>query len=96
MELQFEYVNIPKNNYFEYLAAEHLNPIAKKFPVVIKAKVFFKVEEKDIESDNVCQIKLKTKASLINVEAHETSIEQAIHKTSRTLENELENTFKNN
>ncbi|CDF80415.1 ribosomal subunit interface protein [Formosa agariphila KMM 3901] len=96
MELQFEYVNIPKNNYFEYLAEEHLNPLAKKFPIVIEAKVLFKVENTSVNIDNVCLINLKTKESSIVVEAHETSIEQAIHKTSKSLENELQNTYKNN
>ena len=95
MELQFEYVNIPKNNYFEYLVEEKLNPIAKKFPIVIGAYVFFKVENKYADIENICQIKLNTVESTIIVEAHEASIEQAIQKTSKTLEHKLKDKNEN-
>ncbi|PNW27455.1 HPF/RaiA family ribosome-associated protein [Formosa algae] len=94
MELQFEYVNIPKNNYFEYLVEEHLNPIAKKFPVVIGAHVFFKVKNKSQHLDNVCKIELNTMESRIYAVAEEASIEMAIAKTSIALESKLKDTGK--
>ncbi|WP_434036786.1 HPF/RaiA family ribosome-associated protein [Formosa sp. 4Alg 33] len=89
MELQFEYVNIPRNNYFEYLVEEKLNPLARKFPIVISANVFFKVENKTKEIDSICEIKLDTQKSSIYVVAHEESIEQAIQKTYSALEKKL-------
>ncbi|MHA7941794.1 HPF/RaiA family ribosome-associated protein [Formosa sp. 3Alg 14/1] len=89
MELQFEYVNIPRNNYFEYLVEEKLNPLARKFPIVISANVFFKVENKTNEIDSICEIKLDTQKSSIYVVAHEESIEQAIQKTYSALEKKL-------
>ncbi|MFB9054966.1 HPF/RaiA family ribosome-associated protein [Formosa undariae] len=96
MELQFEYVNIPRNNYFEYLVEEKLNPLAKKFPIVISANVFFKIENKTDECDNICEIKLDTQESSIYVVAHEASIEQAIQKTYNAIENKLINSNDNN
>ncbi|WP_159021555.1 hypothetical protein [Formosa sp. L2A11] len=89
MELQFEYVNIPKNNYFEYLVEEHLNPLAKKFPFVLGASVFFKVKNKSSDLDNVCKIKLNTIEMPIYAIAEERSIELAIKKTSEALESKL-------
>ncbi|QDO92632.1 HPF/RaiA family ribosome-associated protein [Formosa sediminum] len=89
MELQFKYVNIPKNNYFEYLVEEHLNPLAKKFPYVIGASVYFKVKNKSTDLDNVCKIKLNTMDNTIYAIAEERSIELAIKKTSQTLESKL-------
>ncbi|WP_299780324.1 HPF/RaiA family ribosome-associated protein [uncultured Formosa sp.] len=96
MELQFEYVNIPKNNYFEYLVEEHLNPLAKKFPIVLGAHVFFKVKNKSHLQDNVCKIKLNTMESIIYAIAEEASIEIAIKKTSLALESKLKDTSEKN
>ncbi|WP_066224544.1 HPF/RaiA family ribosome-associated protein [Formosa haliotis] len=95
MDLLFEYVNIPKNNYFEYLVKEKLNPLSKKYPHVKNATVFFKVDNLDHEPDNICKIKLNTSNSSICVDAHEESIEQAIQKTSSALEERLKNNMDN-
>ena len=89
MELQFEYMNIPKNNYFEYLVEENLNPLVKKFPFIIGAHVFFKVENQSTNLDNICKIELNTEKSRIYAVAEENSIETAIKKTSKTLANKL-------
>ncbi|MDW5290416.1 HPF/RaiA family ribosome-associated protein [Formosa sp. PL04] len=96
MELLFEYVNIPKNNYFEYLVEEKLNPLAKKFPFVLVANVFFKVENSRNDLDNICKIKLETSKSSLFAFANEESIEEAIQKTSKALELQLKDRNENN
>ncbi|WP_435138720.1 HPF/RaiA family ribosome-associated protein [Formosa sp. A9] len=90
MDIRYEYVNITRNNYFEYLIEEHLNPLSIKYPFITGADVFFKVENRSDELENICEIRISAPGPRLFAATNEASIEQAITKSANNIETQLE------
>lgn len=91
MDIRYEYVNITRNNYFEYLMEEKLKPLGRKFPYILGADVFFKIENKSDKIQNICEIRLNTPEPELFASTHQESIEQAIKESAKDIEQQLEN-----
>ncbi len=89
MKTVFEYQNVNTSNYLEAFALKRLEKLGNKYPFVIRADVFFKKEEKDVEKGNICGIRLSLPGPRIYASSDEVSFEYAINNTIRDLKDQL-------
>ncbi|KZS38964.1 30S ribosomal protein S30 [Aquimarina aggregata] len=90
MKTVFEYTNVNASDRLESLAEEKLNNLSNKYPFVIRADIFFKKENTSDQNGHVCGIRLSAPGPRLFASSDEKSFEEAISKTIRDLNDQLE------
>ncbi|GAA4279327.1 HPF/RaiA family ribosome-associated protein [Aquimarina mytili] len=89
MKTVFEYRNVSSSNHLETFVTKRLEKLANKYSFVIRADVFFKKQEKDVEKGNICGIRLSLPGPRIYASSDEISFENAINNTICDLKDQL-------
>ncbi len=97
MTINFQYVQMPNSEAMNELMTSKLNKLAKKFDFIIRADVFFKMENDPSGKGKICEIRLSVPGPRIFAKANEDDFEKAAAATIKELESQLQkrkHTFK--
>jgi len=97
MTINFQYVQMPNSEAMNELMTSKLNKLAKKFDFIIRADVFFKMENDPSGKGKICEIRLSVPGPRIFAKSNEDDFEKAAAGTIKDLESQLEkrkHTFK--
>lgn len=91
MEIIYEYVNVSASDRLESYAKEKLENLGTKYDFVHRADIFLK-KENTTSDDNAhhCGIRLSAPGPRLYAESDEGSFTEAIAKTVRDLEDQLQ------
>jgi len=90
MKTIYEYVNVSASVRLEEIVENKLAPLFIKYPSLVRAQVFFKLENSNSEENKHCGIKLSVPGPIIYASSNEESFEKAILKVSKDLNKLLE------
>lgn len=90
LEIIHEYVNVSASDRLEYLIKEKIEMLKERYPFVIRADVFLKLDNKDFGSKHHCGIRLSAPGPRLYASSDESSFESAINETVRDLKDILE------
>jgi len=97
MTINFQYVQMPTSEAMNDLMTSKLNKLAKKFDFIIRADVFFKMENDPSGKGKICEIRLSVPGPRIFAKCTEDDFEKAAASTIKELESQLQkrkHTFK--
>lgn len=90
MDIIYEYVNVSASERLEQLVSEKLAKLKERYNFVIRADVFFKLENVDIGERKHCGIRLSLNGPRLYASSNEGDFESAIRETVRDLNDQLE------
>jgi putative sigma-54 modulation protein len=97
MTINFQYVQMPNSEAMNELMTSKLNKLAKKFDFIIRADVFFKMENDPSGNGKICEIRLSVPGPRIFAKTDADDFEKAAAATIKDLESQLQkrkHTFK--
>ncbi|WBU88671.1 ribosome hibernation-promoting factor, HPF/YfiA family [Cellulophaga omnivescoria] len=92
MQIIFEYHDVTASSRLENIAKEKLEHLHKKFNFVHRADVFFKVQNRSDDQEQICDIRLSMPGPRIFASTNADNFESAIAETVRDLDNQLQKT----
>ena len=97
MTINFQYVQMPTSEAMNELMTNKLNKLSRKFDFIIRADVFFKMENDPSGMGKICEIRLSVPGPRIFAKSNEDDFEKAAASTIKELESQLQkrkNVFK--
>lgn len=85
MEVTIQFVKIPTSEFMEAFVIKELNKLFKKFDFIIKADVFYKLENDSKGKGKICDIQLSLPGPKIFATSDEESFQLATDETIRDL-----------
>ena len=90
MNIVYEYVNVNAGETLEKLVKEKLNKLENRFPFVVRADVFFKLDNKDEGEQHHCGIRLSVPGPRLYASSNKSNFVEAVNETVRDLKDLLE------
>ena len=97
MTINFQYIQMPTSEAMNELMTNKLNKLGRKFDFIIRADVFFKMENDPSGKGKICEIRLSVPGPRLFAKSNEDDFEKAAASTVKELETQLEkrkNVFK--
>ena len=97
MTINFQYIQMPTSEAMNELMTTKLNKLGKKFDFIIRADVFFKMENDPSGKGKICEIRLSVPGPRLFAKSDEDDFEKAAASTIKELESQLQkrkNVFK--
>ncbi len=97
MTINYQYIQMPTSEAMNELMTSKLNKLSKKFDFIIRADVFFKMENDPSGKGKICEIRLSVPGPRIFAKSNEDDFEKAAAGTIKDLEVQLQkrkHTFK--
>ena len=97
MTINFQYIQMPTSEAMNDLMTTKLHKLGRKFDFIIRADVFFKMENDPSGKGKICEIRLSVPGPRIFAKSHEDDFEKAAASTIKELESQLQkrkNVFK--
>ncbi len=85
MEINIQFVKMDTSEFMEDFVIKELNKLAKKYDWLIKAEVFYKLENDPKGKGKICDIQLSLPGPKIIASSNEESFEEATDETIRDL-----------
>jgi len=85
MEINIQFVKMDTSEFMEDFVIKELNKLAKKYDWLIKAEVFYKLENDPKGKGKICDIQLSLPGPKIIASSNEESFEAATDETIRDL-----------
>lgn len=89
MQIIYEYDDVSASGRLEAIAEEKLENLHKKYDFVHRADVFFKIQNRTDDAEQICEIRLSMPGPRLFASTNAESFESAISETIRDLENQL-------
>lgn len=89
MEVNVQFVKMPTSESMEAFVNKRLEKLAKRYEWIIKADVFYKIENDPKGKGKICDIKLSLPGPQIFATSDEVSYEAATDETIRDIEKQL-------
>ncbi|QLG44950.1 ribosome hibernation-promoting factor, HPF/YfiA family [Costertonia aggregata] len=89
MQIIYEYHDVTASERLETIAREKLHNLHKKFSFVHRADVFFKIQNRLDDKEQICDIRLSMPGPRIFASTNADNFEAAIAETIRDLEDQL-------
>ncbi|MFD0863799.1 ribosome hibernation-promoting factor, HPF/YfiA family [Sungkyunkwania multivorans] len=89
MNIQIQFVQIPRSETFETFIQKKLSLLAEKYDWLIKAQVNIKQENDPSPKGKICEIELSAPGPRIFSSSNEESFELAVTETIQDLERQL-------
>lgn len=89
MEIKIQFVQVPKSEAVESFAIKKLIKLSEKYEWLIKADVFYKLENDSKGKGKICEIRLSMPGPIIFAISNEGSFEASTDETIRDLEKQL-------
>jgi len=89
MTIDIQYVQMPTSEAMNDLLKVKLDRLANKYDWVIRARVFFKLENDTTGNGKICEIELSAPGPRIFASSNEDDFEKAAAKTIKDLEKQL-------
>lgn len=89
MQIIYEYHNVSTSQGLELMAKEKLESLQTKFDFIHRADVFFKLENRTDNEEQICDIRLSMPGPRLFASTNAKTFESAISKTIRDLEDQL-------
>ncbi len=89
MEVNVQFVKMPTSESMEAFVNKRLEKLAKRYEWIIKADVFYKIENDPKGKGKICDIRLSLPGPIIFATSDEISYEAATDETIRDLEKQL-------
>ncbi len=90
MEAIFEFVSIDKSESLEAFTQKKLDKLENKYDWIVRANVFFKLDENQKPDGYICEIKLSAPGPQIFAQSNENSFEASVAATVKDLEKQCE------
>ncbi|WP_405250448.1 HPF/RaiA family ribosome-associated protein [Dokdonia sp. Asnod3-C12] len=90
MTITFQYVKIQESDTLSAATIEHLNKLNKKYPELIRAQVFFKMENTPAPEQQTCEIELSAPGPRLFATTTAVHFEKAMKETISDLDKQLE------
>ena len=90
MTITIQYVQMPTSEAMDVLMTQKLNKLARKYDWIIRAEVFFKLENDPTGAGKICEIRLSAPGPRIFAKSNQDDFEKAAAATIRELETQLE------
>ena len=97
MTINFQYIQMPTSEAMNELMTTKLHKLERKFDFIIRADVFFKMENDPSGKGKICEIRLSVPGPRIFAKSGEDDFEKAAASTIKELESQLQkrkNVFK--
>lgn len=97
MTINFQYIQMPTSEAMNQLMTTKLNKLGRKFDFIIRADVFFKLENDPSGKGKICEIRLSVPGPRLFAKSNEDDFEKAAASTIKELESQLKkrkNVFK--
>ena len=97
MTINFQYIQMPTSEAMNELMTTKLNKLGRKFDFIIRADVFFKMENDPSGKGKICEIRLSVPGPRLFAKSDEDDFEKAAASTIKELESQLQkrkNVFK--
>ena len=97
MTINFQYIQMPTSEAMNELMTTKLNKLGRKFDFIIRADVFFKMENDPSGKGKICEIRLSVPGPRLFAKSDEDDFEKAAASTIKELETQLQkrkNVFK--
>ncbi len=97
MTINFQYIQMPTSEAMNLLMTNKLNKLGRKFDFIIRADVFFKMENDPSGKGKICEIRLSVPGPRIFAKSDQDDFEKAAASVIKELESQLEkrkNVFK--
>lgn len=89
MTIEIQYVRMLSSESLSERVTEKLGKLSKKYPWLIKAQVFFKLENNPTDMGKICEIELSAPGPRIFASSKENNFEKAAMETLKDLERQL-------
>jgi len=89
MTINIQYVQMPTSESMNAIVTSKLEKLANKYDWIIKADVFFKLENDPSGKGKVCEIQLSAPGPRIFAKSSQDNFEKAAATTIKELENQL-------
>lgn len=89
MTINIQYVQMPTSESMSAIVTNKLNKLSNKYDWIIKADVFFKLENDPSGSGKICEIQLSAPGPRLFAKSSEDNFEKAAANTIKELENQL-------
>ncbi|MBT8181764.1 MAG: ribosome-associated translation inhibitor RaiA [Eudoraea sp.] len=89
MTINIQYVQMPTSESMSAIVTSKLEKLANKYDWIIKADVFFKLENDPSGKGKVCEIQLSAPGPRIFAKSSQDNFEKAAATTIKELENQL-------
>ncbi len=89
MEINVQFVKMLTSETMEAFAIKKLNKLAKRYDFLIKADVFYKIENDPKKKGKICDIQLSLPGPRIFATSHAENFELATDETISDLEKQL-------
>lgn len=89
MEVNVQFVKMPTSEYMESFVLKELEKIEKKYEWLIKAEVFYKLENDPTGKGKICEIQVSLPGPRIFASSNEESFEAATDETIKDLDRQL-------
>ena len=90
MTINFQYIQMPTSEAMNVLITNKLQKLGRKFDFIIRADVFFKLENDPSGRGKICEIRLSVPGPRIFAKTNEDDFEKAAASTIKELESQLE------
>ncbi|MGI9545720.1 MAG: ribosome hibernation-promoting factor, HPF/YfiA family [Flavobacteriaceae bacterium] len=90
MTINFQYIQMPTSEAMNQLMTNKLNKLGKKFDFIIRAEVFFKLENDPSGKGKICEIRLSVPGPRIFAKSNQDDFEKAAANTIKELETQLQ------
>ncbi len=90
MNIHIQYVSMATSEAMSTYTTEKLNKLAQKYPILIRAEVFFKKEKDPKGKGDICEIELSLNGPRIFASSNEKNYELAVKNTISDLQKQLE------
>lgn len=89
MTTTFQYVKIKESASLDTLTKMQLLKLSKKYPWLISAKVYFKLENTNVDARRICEIELSGPGPRLYATTTDVHFETAMKETVSDLERQL-------
>lgn len=89
MTVDIQYVQMPVSESLSEIVTKNLKKLESKYQSIIRANVFFKLENDPTGEGKVCEMELSTPGPRIFAKSNENNFEKAAATTLRDLERQL-------
>jgi len=90
MTINIQYVQMPTSEAMNTLMTNKLKKLGRKYDWIIKAEVFFRLENDPSGKGKICEIRLSAPGPRIFAKSSEDDFEKAAAATIKDLERQLE------
>ena len=89
MEINIQFVHMKTSESMKLYTENKLNSLAEKYPWLIKAAVFFKIENDSKGKGKICEVELSLNGPRIFASSNEKNYELAVKETISDLNKKL-------